>query len=76
MKLKKLYESAVANGIEADPRGKKAVIKVLEKKNKAYKEMKKDEKDFFDTESLTNPYADTRILHGSGNKEIKTVLIG
>ena len=76
MKLKKLYESAVATGIEADPRGKKAVMKVLEKKNKAYKEMKEDEKEFFDTESLTNPYVDTRILHGTGDEDIKTVLIG
>lgn len=76
MKLKKLYESAVANGIDADPRGKKAVMKVLEKKKKKYKAMKKDEKEFFDMESLTNPYADTRILHGTGDEEIKAVLIG
>jgi putative NIF3 family GTP cyclohydrolase 1 type 2 len=76
VKLKDLYESAVANGINADPRGKKMVLKALEKKNKAYKDMKKDEKEFFDKESLTNPYADTRILHGKGDEEIKTVLIG
>ena len=76
MKLRKLYESAVANGIEADPRGKKAVLKVLEKKKKAHKDMKKDEKEFFDMESLTNPYADTRILYGTGDEEIKTVFIG
>lgn len=76
MKLRRLYESAVANGMEADPRGKKTVLKVLKKKKKAYEAMKDDEKEFFDTESLTNPYADTRILHGTGDEEIKTVLIG
>ena len=76
MKLKKLYESAVATGIDADPRGKKAIQKALAKKKKAYKDIKKDEKEFFDMESLTNPYADTRILHGTGNEEIKTILIG
>jgi len=76
VKLKKLYESAVANGMEADPRGKKTVLKALEKKKKTYEAMKKDEKEFFDMESLTNPYADTRILHGTGDEEIKTVLIG
>jgi putative NIF3 family GTP cyclohydrolase 1 type 2 len=76
MKLRKLYESAVANGIDADPRGKKAVLKTLEKKKKAYKDMKKDEKEFFDKECLANPYADTRILHGTGDEEIKTILIG
>ena len=76
MKLRKLYEAVVAKGIEADPRGKKTVLKTLDKTKKKYKELKKDEKEFFDTESLKNPYADTRILHGTGEEEIKTTLIG
>lgn len=76
MKLKELYESVIANGTGADPRGKKAVLKELEKRNKVYKDMKKEEKEFFDTESLVNPYADTRILHGTGNEEIETVIVG
>lgn len=76
MKLKKLYEAVVAIGMEADPREKKAILKTLDKKKKAYKDMKKEEKEFFDVESLTSPYADTRILNGTGNEEIKTALIG
>lgn len=76
MKLKKLYEAVVAIGIEADPREKKAILKTLDKKKKAYKDMKKEDKEFFDVESLTSPYADTRILNGTGNEEIKTALIG
>lgn len=76
MKLKKIYEAVVAKGIEADPRGKNTVLTTLEKKRKAYQEMKKDEKEFFDAESLINPYADTRILHGTGEEEIKTALVG
>lgn len=76
MKLRDLYENIVAKGIEADPRGKKTVLKELAKRKKAYKDMKKQDREFFDTESLTNPYADTRILYGTGREEIKTVLIG
>ena len=76
MLLGKIYETAVAKGIEADPRGKKDVLKILDRKKKAYEEMKKDEKEFFDLENLTNPYADTRILHGAGNEDIKTALVG
>ena len=76
MKLRKLYELFVANGIEADPRGKKVALKTLDKKKKAYKDMKKEDKEFFDEECLTNPYADTRILYGTGNEEIKTAIIG
>ena len=76
MKLRKLYETVVAQGIEADPRGKKAVQKILKKKNESYKRMKKEDKEFFDVESLANPYADTRILHGTGDEEVKTVIVG
>jgi hypothetical protein len=76
VKLKKIYETAVEKGIEADPRGKKSVLKTLDKVKKKYKGMKKEEKEFFDTESLNNPYADTRILHGKGNEEIRTALVG
>jgi len=76
VKLRKIYETVVAKGIEADPRGKKAVLKTLERKNESYKGMKKEDKEFFDLESLANPYADTRILHGTGDEEIKTVIVG
>ncbi len=76
MQLKKIYETLIAKGIEADPRGKKAVLKFLDKKKKTYKDIKKDEKEFFDIESLTNPYADTRILHGTGMEEVRTALAG
>ncbi|MBI5407918.1 MAG: NGG1p interacting factor NIF3 [Nitrospirae bacterium] len=76
MKLRHIYETFIATGIEADPRGRKSVLKSLEKHKKAYKEMKAEEKEFFDTEGLSNPYADTRILYGSGDEEIGTALVG
>ncbi len=76
MKLRKIYETVVAKGIEADPRGKKKVLKTIARAKKKSKDIKKDEKEFFDTESLTNPYADTRILHGKGDEEIRTALLG
>jgi putative NIF3 family GTP cyclohydrolase 1 type 2 len=76
MRLRKIYEIVIAKGIETDPRGKKAVLKSLEKRKKIYQEMKREEKEFFDIESLTNPYADTRILHGTGKEEVETALVG
>lgn len=76
MKLKKIYDIVVEKGIEADPRGKKTVLKTLDRKKKAFKDVKKEDKEFFDTECLTNPYADTRILHGTGSEEIRTALVG
>jgi putative NIF3 family GTP cyclohydrolase 1 type 2 len=76
VQLKKIYEIVVATGMEADPRGRKAVQQSLAKNKKAYEAMKDEEKKYFDPESLTNPYADTRILYGTGKEEIKTALIG
>jgi|Deesub1362A_J573_1020465.scaffolds.fasta_scaffold00134_27 putative NIF3 family GTP cyclohydrolase 1 type 2 len=76
MRLRQIYETIVEKGIETDPRGKKGVRLFLDRRKKAYEEMKKEEREFYDTERLTNPYDDTRILHGDGSEEIKTALVG
>jgi putative NIF3 family GTP cyclohydrolase 1 type 2 len=76
VQLRKIYETFIATGIDADPRGKKKVLKSLEKQKKTHREMKEEEREFFDKETLTNPYADTRILHGTGKEEIRTALVG
>ncbi|MCM8778885.1 MAG: NGG1p interacting factor NIF3 [Candidatus Omnitrophica bacterium] len=76
MKLKTLYEFVVKYGMEVDPRGKETVLKTLERAKKEYSALKEEEKKRFDLEKLTNPYADTRILNGDHQKEIKTILAG
>jgi putative NIF3 family GTP cyclohydrolase 1 type 2 len=76
MQLRKIYETFIATGIDADPRGKKKVLKSLEKQKKTHREMKEEEREFFDKETLTNPYADTRILHGTGKEDISLALVG
>ncbi len=76
MKLKAIYESIVEQGIKNDPRGKKAVTKLLEKAEKDYKAMPRKEKELFDKERLGNPYSDTRILNGKPSTEVKTILAG
>lgn len=76
MKLQEIYNLAVRLGMEADPRGKNAAAKVLARNKKSYEKLDKKEQDFFDTESLTNPYADTRILFGEGGIEVKKIMTG
>jgi putative NIF3 family GTP cyclohydrolase 1 type 2 len=76
MKLRDFYNKAVSIGMENDPRGKESVLKALAAKKKEYEELKPPEKDFFDIESLENPYPDSRILWGKGEEEIKTALVG
>jgi len=76
MKLKDLYRNAVKTGIENDPRGKDAVLKELERRKKEFDELKPEEKEFFDQDSLQNPYSDSRILFGTGDEKIKSILVG
>jgi putative NIF3 family GTP cyclohydrolase 1 type 2 len=76
MKLKELYRKAIEIGIDNDPRGREEVSADLERIRKEYGKLGADEKEIFDMESLQNPYSDSRILHGTGEEEIKHILVG
>ncbi len=76
MRLQAMYESAYKAGIAADPRGKDAVGRVLERSRLEFEELPEKKRWEFDQEALVNPYADTRILVGDGGREIARVLVG
>ncbi|RMG01048.1 MAG: NGG1p interacting factor NIF3 [Nitrospirae bacterium] len=76
MTVKDIYKRAVETGIKNDPRGIEVVNEELEKRKKNFDELKEEEKGFFDTESLTNPYSDTRILHCPEDSEVRSALVG
>ena len=76
MKIREIYQKAIDVGMSNDPRGREAVLKDLQRIEKEYGELKPGEKEFFDKESLKNPYADSRILSGSGEEDVKTILLG
>lgn len=76
MTIKQIYDLAVKMGIDSDLRGKTRVRKYLERAKKKYDKMDKEEKQYFDTEKLTNPYSDTRVLYDSGKKAVKRVMVG
>ena len=76
MKLSEIYKTAIELGKEADPRGADALKAILDKKKQEFEKLSEEDKQFFDKESLKNPYADTRILHGDPDTEIEGVLTG
>lgn len=76
MKLGAIYDLAVEMAIDADPRSKKEIMDDLKELKAKYKKMKKEEKVGFDEDKLKNPYADSRVLTGDLNKEIKTIFTG
>ncbi|MDO8525740.1 MAG: NGG1p interacting factor NIF3 [Candidatus Omnitrophota bacterium] len=76
MKIRDIYKLSVKNGIEKDPRKKIEIKDALDNARKDYRKLKGVDKRAFDTERLTNPYSDTRILCGDPDKDVKTVIVG
>lgn len=76
MKLNKLFRSAVQHGIDADPRGRKVIEKLLKKQKEKAAKLEGQEKEFFDEERLWNPYGDSRIICGTGEEDVKTLMVG
>ncbi|MDD5613622.1 MAG: NGG1p interacting factor NIF3 [Candidatus Omnitrophica bacterium] len=76
MKLLDIYREAINIGVKNDPRGRDRVEEALKEAKNRFQELPEKEKVFFDKEKLTNPYADTRILWGSSNTEVKSIFVG
>jgi len=76
MKLREIYEKAIKKAIKEDPRPRSMIERAVAGARKEYGKLKGVNKKAFDRESLKHPYADSRILYGTGNEEIKTVLVG
>lgn len=76
MKLRKIYELAVREGMKADPRGEMRANEDLENAQKRFDALSAAERERFDRETLKNPYDDTRMLNGSPDAEIKTAFVG
>jgi putative NIF3 family GTP cyclohydrolase 1 type 2 len=76
MKVKRIYREVVEKGIEVDPRGKTEIKNLLKQRKQEYQKLEGKEKDFFDLDSLFNPFSDTRILWGDPEAEIKSIMVG
>jgi hypothetical protein len=76
MKLSNLYALAVKMGIEADPRGKDGIKKLLARRKKEYDELAKSKREEYDVEDLSNPYSDSRIFWGKPDMEVDSIMAG
>lgn len=76
MKLQKLYEFVIQEGIAADPRPHSEIKALLKAEQEKFATLEKADKSFFDADRLFNPFADSRILFGDGTLEVKTVIVG
>jgi len=76
MKLKQLYKRTIEIGIEADPRGKKQLEKMLKRNQEAFKKLEGKEKELYDEERTWNPFSDSRIINGTGDEDIQRLMVG
>jgi len=76
MKLERFYKKAVEVGIAHDLRGGDEIKRILDEDNERFKDLKDGDKKYFDQERLFNPYADSRLLNGDPEAEIRRILIG
>jgi len=75
MKLMEIYKLAVQMGKTHDVRGI-YLEDLLEDKLKAYEGLTDEEKAEYAHETLENPFNDTRILMGTGEEDIQSILCG
>jgi len=73
--LQQIYEHAIGMGRKNDPRTIKEIEDNLKEIKKEYQKMDKKKKIYFDLEKLTNPYSDSRVLHGKLNQVVKTMMV-
>lgn len=71
-----MFKKAVDFGIDSDIRGRKYLEKEMKKEADRQKKLEGKEKDYADFERTWNPYSDSRIINGTGEEDIKTLMVG
>ncbi|MEI6499339.1 MAG: glutamate synthase-related protein [bacterium] len=75
MNVREIFELAIEQGIDNDPRGRAKVEKLMKKRQSEYAELTETKREEYDVDKLTNPYSDSAIHYDNG-KGIKRVLVG
>lgn len=70
MKISRIMDFAVQEGIKEDPRPASEIDNILEDRNIEYAKLTGLKKEIFDTHLLKSPYADTRIVWGDPDYDV------
>lgn len=76
MTIKQIYDLAISEGIKHDLRTPRRVQEILKRLKQKYDKLSAEQKKDFDVETLTNPYADSRLFFGNPDTKVKKVLVG
>lgn len=75
VKLKKLHEFAVEEGIKEDPRSESRIRKMLDGWREEYEDLEGVRKELYDKDRLENPYDDTKVIFGE-DREVSNLAVG
>jgi hypothetical protein len=76
MRLVELYRTAIEAGRKADLRTARQIDSLLKGEKEKYRRLGPKDKERFDKDRLWNPYADSRLVHGSEDVEVREMLWG
>ncbi len=76
MKLNDFYLLAIEIGIRNDPRPREEIERLLQEERKAFEKLEAAEKENYDRDLLFNPFADSRVLAGDPETEVRRILAG
>ena len=76
MTVNDLYRFAIEKATELDPRGPEELARHLERVRDEYDGLDEKAKRLFDTERLTNPFGDTRIVGGDPDARVERLICG
>lgn len=74
--LKQLYEKSLELAVERGPRSKKEIADQLKRLKDEHKKLDEKKKQYFDEESLVNPFLDSRIEYGDPKTKLKRIMVG
>jgi hypothetical protein len=76
MKLDRFYRKAVEIGMANDLRGPDTLKRILDDEAAKFKDLKDEDKKFYDKDRLFNPFADTRVVNGDMGVDARRVMVG
>lgn len=74
--LKQLYEKSLELAVERGPRSKKEITDQLKRLKEEHHKLDEKKKQYFDEESLVNPFLDSRIEYGDPKTRLKRIMVG
>ena len=76
MKLSEIYRHCVERGMAEDARGPEELRRTMDAAREEYEKLDAEEREFYDTERFTNPYADTRVALGDPEMDVRGLITG